>query len=842
MKNRHFLYLLTCLIVGCNTPAQKEVVRNLEAWQDDIIYFAMTDRFADGDSSNNDLGFGEYDIQREHSYHGGDLVGIEQHIPYLKELGITALWLTPPVKNVVWSRDSSIGGYHGYWASHFAQVDPHLGDLQTYQNLARKLKAQNIRLIQDVVTNHTGDYFTYTGPYHPENPQKNFSRRGAPEQPPFDLNDARKLAHRQAAIYHFTPSIENYQDSLQRLHWQMSDLDDLNTSNPVVIDDLKSSFRFWIDSVGIDGIRFDTPLYVDHPFWNQFLHDSNSLSPGLYPHALSKGQSSFYTFGETWVHSAPFSNKGEQQAAQYLGTPDHPEMDGILHFPMLQSIQRVFGGGFTTSEIAYRLAQSDSFFPLPWQKLHFIDNHDMPRFKALYGDAASKQALAFILTIPGIPVIYYGTEQGLKNGRENLFDKHNSLSKDFKFVQALIHIRKSSKAFSRGKLEVLADDSEQNGLLFYRLNHRNETKYVLFNCSDEPIYRARVDFDGYEGDAHMLMKFGEVQLGSSFSGRLEYLSLGPKSFAIFEAAPGTGTFQQFGNNLQITPLPSTLWQQDSLIIKGSYRKADSIVALVNGLQRLVFPAILNEGKFSLPLNLLNFPYGKQQIQILAFQKGRLTDAERLSIQTDLPLLLLARQNDPKADDWGPNQKYRYPIAFGSNRYGDLAALTVSRQGHSIQLDISMHSPFSTSWNPPNGFDHLYLKLLIGINGKGLGYYAPMNYTLQSGVFAWALGLGGWQSSLAQVQEDGSLKQVTATPTLKITSDRSLRLTLAPDLLAFPDSIGSINIELLSWDVEGEGQLRPLSKNAADYTFGGGNEHSPKYMDRITIQTNFNPNN
>lgn len=128
-------------------------------WRDQILFFVMTDRFADGDPANNDQGAGEYRPGERSRYQGGDFKGLVDRLDYIRGLGATALWITPPVANQWLSPDGSYSGYHGYWAQHFKQVDPHLGTLADYQRLSDALHRQGLYLVQDIVVNHTGNFF-----------------------------------------------------------------------------------------------------------------------------------------------------------------------------------------------------------------------------------------------------------------------------------------------------------------------------------------------------------------------------------------------------------------------------------------------------------------------------------------------------------------------------------------------------------------------------------------------------------------------------------------------------------------------------------------------------------
>ena len=228
-------------------------------WRDQIMYFLMTDRFEDGNPRNNDQGAGEFNPHKESHYSGGDLAGIRKRLDYIQGLGATSVWITPPVANQWWN--GVYGGYHGYWASDFKRVDPHVGSLKDYQLLSDALHRRGMYLVQDIVLNHTGDFFRYKN-WNPQDPAQSFEMipksvpMTAPKQVPFNMNDARNPAHRAAGIYHWTPDVNNYNDRQQELNFQMSGLDDLNSENPLVRRALRDSYGHWIRKVGVDGFRF----------------------------------------------------------------------------------------------------------------------------------------------------------------------------------------------------------------------------------------------------------------------------------------------------------------------------------------------------------------------------------------------------------------------------------------------------------------------------------------------------------------------------------------------------------------------------------------------------------
>jgi len=304
------------------------------------MYFALIDRWTDGDTANNRKVPSTYDPQKPHYHHGGDLEGLRQKIPYLKSLNINALWITPPVLNQNFNPDSSITGYHGYWASDFRRLDPRWGTLREFKRLGRELEENGIALIQDVVVNHAGDYFEVQSDGH-----LHFHNSDRPKQPllrHFPPNSAE--AHRYSwhsrhrSVYHRMPSIQNYRDSLQKLQGQMSGLDDLRTECPELRRRLRRAYQKWVKRGRLRGMRMDTPIYVEKDFWEDFLHRPGVFNPGLQRVAEREGRN-LWTFGELWTHSEAWSDLGEQEAATY--TLPGQGLVAALQFPLQKTMMEV---------------------------------------------------------------------------------------------------------------------------------------------------------------------------------------------------------------------------------------------------------------------------------------------------------------------------------------------------------------------------------------------------------------------------------------------------------------------------------------------------------------------
>ena len=420
------------------------------------MYFALIDRWTDGDTANNRKVPSTYDPQKPHYHHGGDLEGLRQKIPYLKSLNINALWITPPVLNQNFNPDSSITGYHGYWASDFRRLDPRWGTLREFKRLGRELEENGIALIQDVVVNHAGDYFEVQSDGH-----LHFHNSDRPKQPllrHFPPNSAE--AHRYSwhsrhrSVYHRLPSIQNYRDSLQKLQGQMSGLDDLRTECPELRRRLRRAYQKWVKRGRLRGMRMDTPIYVEKDFWEDFLHRPGVFNPGLQRVAEREGRN-LWTFGELWTHSEAWSDLGEQEAATY--TLPGQGLDAALQFPLQKTMMEVLGGTRGTAHLSYRLDAQQKHFPNPLTRIQFLDNHDMPRLRSRLDSLRSAQALLLLYTLPGIPVLYYGTELGTQEPRATLFDANYENGPFTSFIRQLSSFRQRYPILQTAEPTILLD-------------------------------------------------------------------------------------------------------------------------------------------------------------------------------------------------------------------------------------------------------------------------------------------------------------------------------------------------------------------------------------------------
>lgn len=414
----------------------------------DVMYLIMTDRFADGDASNDgpeakdSAGSAAAQAERNapRGWHGGDLRGVEQHLEYLQALGINTVWITPVYQNH--QRDS----YHGYGATDMYAVDEHYGSLNDLKSLSKALHARGMKLVLDTVPNHVG-------PSHPW-------VKDEPEPTWF---------HGTAAKH--TVSQDNFQ-SLANPHapwrdqrnvtegWFVDLLPDNNQSNPANAKYLVQNAIWWTEQAGLDGLRIDTFPYVDRAFWQQF-HASLS---SLYPRLANVGE---------------VSGGDPQINAFFAGGVTHDGIDtGLwtpLDYPLHYAIRNAFTGASPMTELATILRQ-DSLYPHPERLVPFLDNHDLVRFATEPNAslAGEKLAMAFLLTVRGMPQLYSGDELYMEGGQDpdNRRDfpggfagaSHDAFyapartpveAEMFDWTSGLLALRKKTPALQTGSMQIL---------------------------------------------------------------------------------------------------------------------------------------------------------------------------------------------------------------------------------------------------------------------------------------------------------------------------------------------------------------------------------------------------
>lgn len=453
---------------------------------DDVIYLIMPDRFANGDPTNDEPA--EFPASRDRTkpraWHGGDFRGIREHIAYLKDLGVTTLWLTPVVKN------GAVQDYHGYGAVDLYAVDPHLGSLEDYKGLAADLRKQRMKLFFDAVPNHVGanhhwvakpplpDWFHGTADKHLDSNssiKKSFYGVGNGAELPIKNDPFEALADP-----HATPKMrQNLTDG-----WFFGILPDLNTDNPVVVKYLLQNSIWWVESAGLDGLRVDTFPYVSRSFWQQWHTGLRRIYPNL------------TTIGEVF-HPDPVVTSffaGGKKDWDGIDTG----LSTVFDFPLFFAMREVLLRAAPAGSIANVLRQ-DELYPHPEWLVPFFANHDVPRLISEPGSSPEKvlSAFALTLTLRGIPELYYGDEIGMAGGgdpdnrhdfpggwpgdtRNAFTEEGRSIEQQriFAAVQRLLRLRREHPALRTGKLlHMFSDDASY---VFLRQTD-DERLLIVFN-------------------------------------------------------------------------------------------------------------------------------------------------------------------------------------------------------------------------------------------------------------------------------------------------------------------------------------------------------------------------
>jgi neopullulanase len=356
----------------------------------DVMYLIMTDRFADGDPSNDRQPGMPYALNIPNVWHGGDLRGIEQHLDYLAELGVTTIWITPVDQN----REAE--SYHGYGATDLYAVDDHFGSLNDLKTLSDKLHRRGMKLVLDIVPNHVG-------PAHPwveDSPQPDWFHGTK-------ANHSEAVGTFQTLLNPHAP----WRDREKVLDgWFVSLLPDMNQENPAVSRYLIQNTLWWIEEAGADGLRLDTFPYVSRTFW----HDFHSQLHAIYPKLTTVGEVFNGTFDMYPVLNSFFAGGVVRSGDE--GSID-TGLDTPFDYPMYSALRNTLLHGAPMSQIADILSQ-DGLYPHPERLVPLIGSHDTKRFLGEQGATTGKMKLAFavLLTIRGTPLIYSGDEIAMTGG------------------------------------------------------------------------------------------------------------------------------------------------------------------------------------------------------------------------------------------------------------------------------------------------------------------------------------------------------------------------------------------------------------------------------------------
>ncbi len=483
----------------------------------DVLYMLMPDRFAQGANHNPQVkGMRAYkeDRTKPSLRHGGDLNGIREHLDYFKELGVTALWLTPVLENDSPDQENGFSTYHGYATTNYYRVDPRFGTNDDYKKLCDEAHAKGLKVVMDMIFNHSG----FEHPWTHDMPSKDWlninihneklEMRNDDIQTSADSNGLQGNQHSSFLIphssfiqtsYKLTPVIDPYASKIDLKEttegWFVPSMPDLNQRNPHLMRYLIQNSIWWIETVGIDGIRMDTYPYAYAEAMAQWMKELDAEYPN------------FNTVGETWVTEPAYTAAWQKDSKlsdhnTYLKTV----MDFSFFDKLNQAKNEETDGWWNGLNRLYNSFVYDYLYPNPSNVMAFIENHDTDRFLGNGKDTlALKQALALLLIVNRTPQLYYGTEV-LMNGTKEVTDgnvrkdypggfpgdTHNCFTKEgrskaeqamFSWLSRLLHWRQGNETIIKGKQIQFIP---YNGIYVVARQYKGKTALAVLNGTSKP--------------------------------------------------------------------------------------------------------------------------------------------------------------------------------------------------------------------------------------------------------------------------------------------------------------------------------------------------------------------
>lgn len=444
---------------------------------EDVLYLIMPDRFANGNPGNDIVeGMLEKKIDRNDPFarHGGDLAGIANHLDYIADLGVTAIWLNPTQEN-----DMPDGSYHGYAITDYYQIDRRFGTNEEFKTLVDQAHSKGLKVVMDMIFNHCGS--------------ENYLFRDKPSKEWFNFHSEYvQTSFKTASVMDVHAS--QYEKKIATDGWFTQVMPDLNQRNRHVARYLIQSSIWWIEYAGINGIRQDTHPYADYDFMSQWCKEVLDE----YPY--------FNIVGETWLNSNVLVSYWQKDSK--LAAPKNSNLPTVMDFPLQGLMNQAFDE--ETTEWAgglyklYDYQTQDLVYANPMNLLTFLDNHDTSRFATTDEKAENltryKQAITFLLTTRGIPQIYYGTEilmtgdKGKGDGdlrkdfpggwqddtTENFTANGRTAMQNeaFDFTRKLLNWRKGNEVLGKGTLKHY---SIQNGTYVYERKYNGRSVVVMMN-------------------------------------------------------------------------------------------------------------------------------------------------------------------------------------------------------------------------------------------------------------------------------------------------------------------------------------------------------------------------
>ena len=463
----------------------------------DVLYMLMPDRFAQGANHNPQVkGMRPYKEDRTQPSlrHGGDLNGIREHLDYFKELGVTALWLTPVLENDSPDTDNGFATYHGYATTDYYRVDPRFGTNDDYRKLCDEAHAKGLKVVMDMIFNHCG----FEHPWTNDMPTKDWLNLPEWLTQSGGTSDSRGTDFLQTS-YKLTPVLDPYASEVDKREtiegWFVSTMPDLNQKNPHLMRYLIQNSIWWIETVGIDGIRMDTYPYAYREPMAQWMKELDEEYPN------------FNTVGETWVTNPAYTAAWQKDSKL---SDENSYLKTVMDFSFQEKLDSAkheeTDDWWRGMNRLYNSFCYDYLYPNPSSVMAFIENHDTDRFLGDGKDSlALKQAMALLLTVNRIPQMYYGTEI-LMNGTKRITD--GNVRKDFPggfpgdprncftaagrtraeqqmftWISRLLHWRQGNEVITKGKMVQFIP---YKGVYVIARQYKGRTSLTVINGTTKP--------------------------------------------------------------------------------------------------------------------------------------------------------------------------------------------------------------------------------------------------------------------------------------------------------------------------------------------------------------------
>lgn len=492
----------------------------------DVVYLLMPDRFANGDESNDQIKMNHpYVINRKdvNARHGGDLAGILQHLDYLDSLGVTAIWTTPVLEN-----DMGEGSYHGYAATDYYKIDPRLGTNEDYARLAEFMHQRGMKLIMDMVFNHCGSKH----PWLLDPPMRSWFN---------NLDKDKYVETNHDKTVYFDPYASDIDKEELTDGWFVTTMPDLNQRNRFVADYLIQNSIWWIEYANLDGIRQDTYVYPDPVVMVRWCKEVFEEYPN------------FNIVGEVMISNNPLG-AAYWQRNNTINKESNTGLKSVMDFRLKAVADKAFHEETSWNaglQLIFEHFAYDFCYPDVNNVMRLLENHDSDRFLLEAPDNldAYKQAVTLLLTIPGIPQLYYGQELlmtgttkidfgyirpdmpgGWKDDANSVFQENGRTAMQqeaFNFMKRLLLWRKGNDVISKGKMKHFMP---RNNVYVYERSYNGKSVLVIMNGVSKEVDLDLIHYKeviGNNTSANNILTGNAIQLG-------EILHLSPKEVLVLE--------------------------------------------------------------------------------------------------------------------------------------------------------------------------------------------------------------------------------------------------------------------------------------------------------------------